>query len=130
MPDLSGLTTFLVVLVAFAIGYGVVNFIIYVLRRGRGQHVPGFTRGKNSGYSDKNNETSDIKAEGEAYYSSVLGLPAIYSTDDISSNYHRLAAKYHPDKVNHLGPRLKMAAEEEMKEIIEAYAYFKQKYSL
>jgi DnaJ like chaperone protein len=36
--------------------------------------------------------------------------------------------QYHPDRVAHLGPKLREVAEHEMKEINEAYDFFRRKY--
>ena len=49
---------------------------------------------------------------------------------DVRKKYRELAAQYHPDKVNHLGEKLRKVAEQEMKEINEANEFFKKKYDL
>ena len=64
----------------------------------------------------------------ERYYARVLGLQGINGPDDVKQAYRRLAPQYHPDRVSHLGPKLREVAEQEMKDINEAYAYFKRKY--
>ncbi|MFH1490926.1 MAG: DnaJ domain-containing protein [Pseudomonadota bacterium] len=51
----------------------------------------------------------------------VLGVGKNASPDDIKSAYKRLAAKYHPDKVAHLGEEFRVLAEKRFKEIQEAY---------
>lgn len=51
----------------------------------------------------------------------VLGLRRQASIDDIKSAYRKLAAKYHPDKVDHLGDEFRTLAEQKFKEIQEAY---------
>ena len=66
----------------------------------------------------------------ERYYASVLGLTGRITRDDVRKKYRDLAAKYHPDRVNHLGDRLKETAEREMKAINEAFEYFKKKYGI
>ena len=48
----------------------------------------------------------------------------------IKSAYRKLAFKYHPDKVSHLGSKIREVAESEMKKINEAYEYFQKKYSI
>lgn len=65
-----------------------------------------------------------------AYYAHVLGLRGKISRDDVKRKYRELASQYHPDRVNHLGPKLKSVAEHEMKEINEAYEYFKDTYDI
>jgi len=51
----------------------------------------------------------------------VLGVPRGASVDEIKGAYRKLAAKYHPDKVDHLGEEFKVLAEKRFKEIQEAY---------
>jgi hypothetical protein len=51
----------------------------------------------------------------------VLGVQRGASIDEIKAAYRELAAKYHPDKVNHLGDEFKVMAEKKFKEIQEAY---------
>ena len=43
------------------------------------------------------------------------------SPDEIKSAYRRLAAKYHPDKVVHLGEEFRELAEQRFKKIQQAY---------
>ena len=62
------------------------------------------------------------------YYGRVLGLKGQVTFDDIRRRYRELVAQYHPDKVSHLGPKLREVAENEMKEINEAYQFFKHRY--
>ncbi len=52
----------------------------------------------------------------------VLGINRGASVDEIKRAYRKLAGKYHPDKVNHLGNEFKGLAEKKFKEIQEAYA--------
>jgi uncharacterized membrane protein YkvA (DUF1232 family) len=51
----------------------------------------------------------------------VLGVPRGASADQIKQAYRKLAAKYHPDKVDHLGDEFKVLAENRFKEIQDAY---------
>ena len=51
----------------------------------------------------------------------VLGVPKKASPDEIKSAYRKLAAQYHPDKVNHLGDEFRVLAEQRFKEIQKAY---------
>lgn len=60
----------------------------------------------------------------------ILGLRGSVTRDNIKKAYRDLVSQYHPDKVSHLGPKLKAVAEKEMKEINEAYSYFKAQYRL
>jgi DnaJ like chaperone protein len=135
MPEFPDLRTIVVVVVAFIIGYYVLSFIIYVLRGGRtGENTAAGgaeTRSHGFSQSERNGETAkEGRVRDEAFYASVLGLPYNYTVEEIRSRYLKLAAQYHPDKVNHLGPKLRSVAEEEMKQINEAYLYFRHKYNI
>jgi DnaJ-domain-containing protein 1 len=66
----------------------------------------------------------------EQYYASVLGLRGRVSRDDIRTRYLQLASQYHPDKVHHLGPKLRQLADEEMKKINEAYQFLRNRYDI
>ena len=66
----------------------------------------------------------------ERHYARVLGLQGPSTPEDIRKKYRELVAQYHPDKVSHLGSKLKTVAEEEMKKINEAYDFFKKRYSI
>ena len=63
----------------------------------------------------------------EDYYAEILGLNGVMSPSHIKSRYSDLAKQYHPDRVQHLGVELRDLAERKMKEINEAYEYFKNK---
>ena len=67
-------------------------------------------------------------AKNETYYGRILGLQGRVTWTDVRSRYRELVVQYHPDKVNHLGPKLRAVAEHEMKEINEAFEYFKRLY--
>jgi DnaJ-class molecular chaperone len=45
------------------------------------------------------------------------------SEDEIKTAYRRLAAQYHPDKVQHLGEEIQKLAELRFKEIQRAYDF-------
>ena len=56
----------------------------------------------------------------------VLQVPQDASADEITRAYRKLAAKYHPDKVAHLGEEFRDLAESRFKEIQAAYDQLKQ----
>lgn len=72
-------------------------------------------------------DTDSIR-QGEQEYAAFLGLKGAYTLLELRKCYHELAQQYHPDKVQSLGPKLRMTAEQEMKKINEAYFYLEQKY--
>ena len=70
------------------------------------------------------------KSDMELQYAKVLGLSGNISPDDLKRRWRDLSKQYHPDNVQHLGPKLREVAEREMKDINIAYQYFKNKYGL
>ena len=74
---------------------------------------------------EKEQRQAKTQQKGRAFYARILGLQTNFTGADIKKRYRELVRQYHPDKVNHLGPKLKEVAEREMKEINEAYAFFK-----
>lgn len=70
------------------------------------------------------------EVKGDRYYANILGLHGQVSVNDVKRHYRSLVMQYHPDKVNHLGPKLREVAEREMKEINIAFEYFKNKYGI
>ena len=51
----------------------------------------------------------------------ILGVSRHASESEIKNAYRKLANKYHPDKVDHLGDEFKSLAEKKFKDIQEAY---------
>jgi DnaJ like chaperone protein len=56
----------------------------------------------------------------------ILEIDANVTDDELKKAYRRMAVKYHPDKVEHLGPDFKKDAEEKFKKINEAYEIIKK----
>ena len=79
---------------------------------GSGRREEGF--GKEGAPRRENNE-------GPENPYSVLGLERNASREEVRQAYRRLAGKYHPDKVAHLGEEFRDLAEERFKEIQRAY---------
>jgi hypothetical protein len=63
-------------------------------------------------------------------FAKVLGLNGRVTREDVKRRWKELTLQYHPDKVAHLGPKLRDVAEREMKAINEAYDYFRTKYQI
>lgn len=79
-------------------------------------------KGKNNFQSE---EPKNIHIKNRQYFASILGLNENFTSMDIKKRYIDLVKQYHPDKVAHLGPKLKKIAEQEMIKINEAYEFFK-----
>jgi DnaJ like chaperone protein len=57
----------------------------------------------------------------------ILGIEKDASQEKIKEAYRKMAKKYHPDKVVHLGKEFQEIAENRFKEIQEAYDVLKEK---
>ena len=56
----------------------------------------------------------------------VLEIPMTATVDEIKKAYRRLAKKYHPDKVKHLGQEHQKAAKEKFQKLQDAYEHLKK----
>lgn len=65
-----------------------------------------------------------IKDDFSAY--KILEITPDANEEEIKKAYRRMAMKYHPDKVNHLGEDVKKSASEKFKEVNEAYQKIKK----
>lgn len=76
--------------------------------------------------------TSDFTSIKAMFYKDVdnsfkiLGVGADASTDEIKKAYRKLAIKYHPDKVSHLGDEYQKGAKEKFQKVQEAYENIKK----
>jgi uncharacterized membrane protein YkvA (DUF1232 family) len=77
-----------------------------------------------TGFSEKESfrthSQSGEKVDAKDPYT-VLGIERNASPQEIKSAYRRLANKYHPDRVTHLGEEFRELAEKRFKDIQEAY---------
>lgn len=62
---------------------------------------------------------------GDAAYK-ILEIEKSSGDDEVKKAYRRMAMKYHPDKVHHLGPEYQKDAQEKFKKINEAYETIKK----
>ncbi len=67
--------------------------------------------------------------ESAGRYYALLGLDDGADMSSIKKAYRQLSMKYHPDKVSHLGDEFKVVAEEKMKDLNQAYEFFKKKFA-
>jgi DnaJ like chaperone protein len=56
----------------------------------------------------------------------ILEIERTATNDDVKKAYRRMAMKYHPDKVNHLGEEFKKTADEKFRKVNEAYEKIKK----
>ncbi|MCE5347808.1 MAG: molecular chaperone DjiA [Bacteroidales bacterium] len=56
----------------------------------------------------------------------ILEIDPSCSNDEVKKAYRRMAMKYHPDKVSHLGEDIRKTAEEKFKKVNEAYEKIKK----
>ncbi len=57
----------------------------------------------------------------------ILEIEPTTSDDEVKKAYRRMAMKYHPDKVSHLGEDFKKVAHEKFRKVQEAYDQIKSK---
>ena len=80
-------------------------------------------------YEDKWREPAAKRtASREQHYRTALGISATATETEIKAAYRRLLAKYHPDKVAHLGEEFRVLASARTQYLIEAYEYFRTMY--
>ena len=86
---------------------------------------------KNIGISDE--EYKSIRAmfvkDSTAAYQ-ILNLTRQSSDEDVKKVYRKMASKYHPDKVSHLGADFEKVAEEKFKSLNDAYQQIKKERGL
>ncbi len=68
---------------------------------------------------EKKTQTNNRKRKPDPY--TVLGVKKNATREEIKTAYRKLAGKYHPDRVTHLGDEFQDLAEKKFKEIQQAY---------
>ena len=114
-------------------------FVLWTYLRGGGNPLGMFRYGR----SQKSGQNADQKGgfdqgetasnrKGSRYPGdpfAVLGLSRNSSREEIKTAYRKMAAKYHPDKVEHLGEEFRELAEARFKEVQEAYRQIREENS-
>jgi len=76
---------------------------------------------------DRENRAAQAKPRGAKGPHAVLEVAPGATDEEIRAAYRRLAARYHPDKVQHLGGEFQELAEQRFKEIQAAYDELREK---
>lgn len=113
----------------FLVGWGWLDdlFVVYMLWRYYRRQSQSRRSGNRSDQprdptGDRQSRASDSDGRDHPNPYTVLGITPGASSEEIKAAYRRLAAKYHPDKVQHLGDEFQKIAEARFKEIQRAYA--------
>jgi DnaJ like chaperone protein len=56
----------------------------------------------------------------------ILEIEPVATDEEVKKAYRRMAMKYHPDKVSHLGEEFRKSADEKFKSVNEAYEKIKK----
>ena len=56
----------------------------------------------------------------------ILEIEQTATDEEVKKAYRRMAMKYHPDKVSHLGEEFRKSAEDKFKKVNEAYEKIKK----
>lgn len=121
------MTRFIIIIILFIVGYYIINSIIKKLT-------------KHNARQDWDNRPSDRTESRQEYrdwgrisqeekYCRILGVTNTDSPAVIKEKYRELLAKYHPDKLQHLGKEFQEMAEQKTRAIIEAYEFFQKRYN-
>ena len=115
--------------VACIAGYSIVSFIVKKINSQKKTTATGERKTDQSQRQEAKSDSWESQSE-EERYARVLGLSTMFTATDVKRVYRELLAKYHPDKVNHLGAEFKSIAEVRTREIVEAYDYFRKKHDI
>ena len=108
---------FVTLLLFIVVGYFFFYYLIRMLR----QEL--YQRSGRGGYQHQDWENANTEEECRR----ILGVTDKDSPATIRKKNKELLAKYHPDKVQHLGIEFQEMAERKTKAIIQAYEFFRKK---
>jgi DnaJ domain/Protein of unknown function (DUF1232) len=99
-----------------------VRYIIRLWRQPSSAERPsGDSAHQTGGAREEKEQTGPRPREAPKDPYDILGVPPHASQEEIRSAYRKLAGRYHPDKVAHLGTEFQELAERRFKEIQAAY---------
>lgn len=113
----------------FAIGWGwiddlIVFWLLWQFFKAWQKKQSGYRNYYNRPYSKKGAAGADShpdESHGPKDPYTVLSVEKNASPEEIKRAYRKLANKYHPDKIQHLGEEFRKLAEKRFKEVEEAY---------
>ena len=73
--------------------------------------------------------TKLLRPETDSSYK-ILEVDPSASDEEVKKAYRRMAMKYHPDKVSHLGEEFRKTADEKFKKVNDAYKRIKKERNL
>ncbi len=103
-------------------------FIGYQMISGALQKASKESKNRSFGASRSQGDLIGEEIEMEDHYRVVLGVSEAAGEEEIKAAYRSQLAKYHPDKVTHLGDEFYDLASSRTKDIIQAYEYLRHKY--
>ena len=106
---------FVTLLIFIIVGYYSLHYVMRMLRQM-------YQRSERGGYEHQDWEHANTEEE----YRQILGVTDKDSPATIKEKYKDLLAKYHPDKVSHLGDDFRRTADEKFKSVNEAYERIKK----
>ena len=116
---------------------GILIRYLYINKRKQEYNQESFEQAGNSFEQNQGQRFSNEKASGSNYQFEkkdsvtdpfeVLGIEKDASNEEIKEAYRKMANKYHPDRVVHLGEEFQEIAEKRFKEIQKAYEMLKEK---
>ncbi len=121
------MTRFIIIIILFIVGYYILNSIIKKLMK----------HDTRQNWDDRPSDRTESRQEyrdwgrisQEEKYCRILGVTDTDSRAVIKEKYRELLAKYHPDKLQHLGKEFQEIAEQKTRSIIEAYEFFQKRYN-
>ena len=110
---------FAIIIIFVVMGYFIFSYLMGRFKRELSQ------RDERDGQQHQNRRD----ANAEEKYRQILDVTIEDDLTTIRKKYRELLAKYHPDKVQHLGMEFQEMAERKTKIITEAYEFFQKKYN-
>lgn len=135
MGRIDNTVAFFLIIVTFCVGYWLVSKLFQRFNlpkfgeRHKDRQNSSFGNDSGQQYKGKQAGHSETReTERDKYYDELLELKGDHSVENIKRKYREKQAKYHPDKVHHLGHEFQQMAEKKARVINEAYEFFKQRY--